>query len=326
MRISIVVPVYNVAEYLRGCVDSLLANDCSDCEIILVDDGSTDGICPALCDEIAAENPALIRVIHQENRGLGGARNTGLEAAKGEYILFVDSDDALEPETLSVLGSQIDLTHADIYSFDLYSHDGAGKGSVIKTAPMHEGVFALEDNPEFLFSLPAAWARLWRRDLFINSTIRYPDRVWYEDIRTSTKLFAVASSIVTLPYAFYRYLARPGSIMRSSNVERCREIMDAFDDILSWFRDRGAAKRYGDQLCRLAIDHIRLAATVRVIRGDMHSPVLKELEQYMYVNFPDWKNNPYIPQLPARHRLLLWLMEHRQYSLIRILFRLLGSQ
>lgn len=326
MRLSIIVPVYNVQEYLQGCIDSILANDCSDCEIILVDDGSTDGACPAICDRLEQEHPELIRVIHQENRGLGGARNTGLEAAKGEYVFFVDSDDTIEPDTLRLLKEQVERTHADIYNFDLYSHDGEGHGYVIKTAEQREGVFTLSEDPCFLFSLPAAWARLWRRDLFINTGIRYPERVWYEDIRTTTKLFAVASSIVTLPHAFYRYLARQGSIMRSGNVQRCREIMDAFDDILAWFCDRGLVDRYRDQLCRLAIDHIRLAAMVRVIRRDDHSPVIKELDHYMYAKFPDWERNPYISLLPFKHRLLLWLMKHKRYTFVKLLFKLLGSK
>ena len=326
MRLSIIVPVYNVQEYLQGCVDSILVNDCSDCEIILVDDGSTDGVCPAICDRLAQEHPDLIRVIHQENRGLGGARNTGLEAAKGDYLFFVDSDDTLAPEALRLLKERVDQTHADIYNFDLYSHDGEGHGRVIKTAKPREGIFTLAEDPCFLFSLPAAWARLWRRDLFINTGIRYPDRVWYEDIRTTTKLFAVASSIVTLPCALYRYLARQGSIMRSGNVQRCREIMDAFDDILAWYRERGLMERYQDQLCRLAIDHIRLAAMVRVIRQDDHSPVIKELDHYMYTVFPDWEKNPYIPLLPFKHKALLWLMKRRRYTFVKLLFKLVGSK
>ena len=326
MRFSVVVPVYNVAEYLQGCIDSILANDCSDCEIILVNDGSTDGVCPGICDENAARHPGLIRVIHQENRGLGGARNTGLEAAKGEYVLFVDSDDTLAPETFSVLSSHIEKTHADIYSFNLYSHDGRGHRTLLETAPVHDGPFTLAENPEFLYSLPAAWARLWRRDLFINTGVRYPARVWFEDIRTSTKLFASASSIVTLPEALYYYLARPGSIMRSSNVKRSREILDAFDDILQWFEEKGIFERYEDQLCRLAIDHIRLAAVVRVIRQDVHSPLIKEFNHYMYAKFPQWEQNPYLSQLPAKHRLLLWLMDKKQYLLIKLLFKIGGSK
>lgn len=81
MVLSIVIPVYNTASYLEGCLASVLAGDCTDCEILLVDDGSTDGVSPELCDRLAEAHPDLVQVIHQENCGLGGARNTGLEAA-----------------------------------------------------------------------------------------------------------------------------------------------------------------------------------------------------------------------------------------------------
>ena len=114
MVLSVVIPVYNVAQYLEQCVDSVLASQETDYEILLVDDGSTDGVCPGICDRYALANPDRIRVIHQENQGLGGARNTGLAQALGEYVFFVDSDDYLAPEALSVVIRQIRQTHGDI--------------------------------------------------------------------------------------------------------------------------------------------------------------------------------------------------------------------
>ena len=322
MRFSVVIPVYNVAEYLRGCVDSILANDCSDCEIILVDDGSTDGLCPALCDEIAAEHPELIRVIHQENRGLGGARNTGLEAAQGDYLFFVDSDDTISPESLKVLSDAIDAGGADIYSFHMYSHDGEGNKSQVVTSEAFSGAFSLEEQPRFLMALPTACARVWRRELFLRTGIRYPSRVWYEDIRTSTKLFAVAESIVTLPNTLYWYLAREGSIVRSANVERNREILDAFDDILAWYEQQGLRRTYENELTSLAIDHIVLAASVRVARLDPKHPLLAEFSAYMEKNFPNYRTNSYIAELSKLHKLLFTLVKGRHYRTIQLLFRL----
>jgi glycosyltransferase involved in cell wall biosynthesis len=325
MRLSIVIPVYNVQEYLCGCVDSVLANDCSDCEIILVDDGCTDGVCPDLCDAIAAEHPDLIRVIHQENRGLGGARNTGLEAAEGEYLFFVDSDDTISADALTILKKAIDETHADVYAFQLYSHDGQGNKTLIQASKPEKTPFSLAEKPEFLLSLPAAWARIWKRDLFLTTGIRYPSRVWYEDIRTSTKLFAAANSIVSLPDVLYWYLQRPGSIMNSGNVLRSREILWAFDDVLAWFREQGLEEKYRSELCRLAVDHILLAAVVRVSRVDPKSELLPELLAYMDEHFSDYKNNPYVPQLSALHKLLLKLSQRRKFGLIRLLFQLKGG-
>ena len=322
MRFSIIVPVYNVADYLQGCIDSILANDCSDCELILVDDGSTDGRCPDICDENAARHPELIRVIHQANQGLGGARNTGLEAARGEYVFFVDSDDTIAPESLQVLREAVERTHAEICSFNLRTHDGQGSGETVEISRQYDAPFTLAEHPEFLLSLPAAWARIWKRELFLRTGIRYPSRVWYEDIRTSTKLFAVADSIVTLPQTLYYYLARPGSIMRSSNVGRNREILEAFDDVLAWFRAQGLFETYRQELCRLAVDHILIAATVRVARMDPHSALLGEFSSFVDANFPDYRKNPYLKQLPRKHKLVLRLAEGKHFSLLRLLFRL----
>lgn len=124
LKLSIIVPVYNVAPYLRKCVDSLLAQDYSDYEIILVDDGSTDNS-GAICDEYASPSfvnsltrSVVIKVIHQENGGLSAARNTGIKAANGEYICFVDSDDYWEPNVLGGLMAQIERDKLDVLRFD----------------------------------------------------------------------------------------------------------------------------------------------------------------------------------------------------------------
>ncbi len=115
IKLSFIVPVYNVAPYLRKCVDSLLAQDYDNYEIILVDDGSTDNS-PQICDELAKR--PLIRVIHQENGGLSTARNTGITAAMGEYICFVDSDDYWEPNILGGLMAQVEHEQLDVLRFD----------------------------------------------------------------------------------------------------------------------------------------------------------------------------------------------------------------
>ena len=94
MRFSVVIPAYNVADYLEKCVASVRAQTCADWEVLLVDDGSTDGVTGKLCD-VLGQGDDRFRVIHQENGGLGTARNTGMEAARGEYLVFLDSDDYL---------------------------------------------------------------------------------------------------------------------------------------------------------------------------------------------------------------------------------------
>ena len=324
MKFSIIVPVYNVADYLEKCVLSLLKNDCADTEILLVDDGSTDEKSGTLCDVLAEEHPDLIRVIHQENRGLGGARNTGIEAARGEYLLFIDSDDYIAPETLTVLRDAIAQTPADVYSFRATVVADGKKDALLATSEVYTEPFALKEHPEYLLSLPAACTRLWKRSLFLSTAIRYPSRVWYEDIRTSTKLFAAADRIVTLPHALYYYYAREGSITRNSNVSRNREIMDAFEDILAWFDESGLTETYHSELEKLTIDHVRIAAPVRVLRTDPDSPLLKEFADYTAEKFPNYRENPYLSTLPRGKKLAYRLLEGGHYRLLRLLFSVKG--
>ena len=130
VKLSIIVPIYNVEQYLRKCVDSLLAQDMpsSEYEIVLVDDGSTDS-CPAICDEYAEKaksgelraKSVSICVIHRENGGLSAARNSGIEVAQGEYLMFVDSDDYLQPNVLGALIRQMEDQRLDVLRYNYYN-------------------------------------------------------------------------------------------------------------------------------------------------------------------------------------------------------------
>ena len=324
MGISIIVPIYNVRAYLSRCVESVLANDTRDCELILVDDGSTDGSAQ-LCDQYAKEHPELIRVLHQANAGPGAARNTGIAAAKGEWFLFADSDDRLAPHALERLGRAIREEDADVISFQFYKERLSGEHWLERSGDTPTDCrFSLREQPAFLLSQPSCWLRLWHRSVFEDNHIQFPNVVWYEDVRTVTKLLAKARRIVNLPDPLYYYLDRPGSIMNSSQLPRNRDILPAFSDILDWFRAQGLFERYYNELGALTIQHVFLAASVRVARIDPKSEILKELADYTKASFPDWKKNPYNKELSGLKRLALWLVDHRRYRLIRTLFNLKG--
>lgn len=319
MKFSVVIPVYNVEEYLEKCVESVLAQHCDDYEMILVDDGSTDGS-GALCDTLAARKPEYIRVIHKPNGGLGDARNVGLEHAQGDYIVFIDSDDYIDETMLQELSEQVDKTHADIITFG-FRTDNNGDTSAVFLDPLPENcIFTLESMPRLLLALPNAWNRIYTRKLFIETGIRYPGRVWYEDIRTTTKLFAKAESVVCVQRPYYYYVVRENSITRNKNIARNHEIVDAFDDLLGWYKHNGLFEKYRDELCRLAIDHLFLAASVRVLMADPKHPLLKEFNQYMYRYFPNFETNRYISQLPKAKKLAFDLLRKKQYRVLRMLF------
>lgn len=324
MKFSIIIPVYNAESFLRGCVDSILADAGRDWELILVNDGSSDGS-GALCEEYARRD-SRVRVIHQENRGPGGARNTGLEVARGEYVLFVDSDDALVSGALEKLRAAAERFGADILSFDYLADDGAGHLAPRKANLGPENwVFRLEEHPEFLNSMPATWARLWKRRLYTDNGIRYPERAFYgEDLQTSCKLFAAAESIVILPEHLYRYLDRPGSLMNTSDPRRNRHMLAAFIDLTDWYEAKGLREKYEDRLCALAVEHLLMAATVRVAKAAPKEPLLEEIRVFMENRYPRWRENASITGMSALRRFALSLIEHRNYALLGWLFRMKG--
>lgn len=320
-KITVAVPVYNVKPFLEKCVRSVLAQTERDFELLLVDDGSTDGS-GALCDELAGTDPR-IRVIHQENRGLGGARNTGIEAAGGEWVLFPDSDDWLEPQTLERALSAAEQTGADMSAFAFRTVDESGRELHVfqENFPKNMGL-DVNTHREVLLAAPSAWCRLYKTELFRETGVRYPPRVWYEDVRTTLKLLPNCKKIVYTDYVGYNYLQRAGSIMNNLNLDRNREILDAFDDILGWYREQGLFSQYKDELRHLALVHVYLTASVRVLRQDTRHPLLREFRAYLLREFPDYKEDVYRGRLTKNQRVALALLDKRMVSLLHGIFKI----
>ena len=322
-KASVIVPVYKVEEYLEKCVQSILAQTERDFELILVDDGSPDR-CGALCDSLAQTDPR-IRVIHQENQGLGGARNTGIREARGDWLLLVDSDDWIEPKILEKAMEAGLREEADLVMFAFRTVDEQGRelGVFRENMPKERGI-GLQEHKEALLTAPCAWNKLYRRSFFQGTGLAYPPRVWYEDLRTTPKLMAKAGRMVFLDEVGYNYLQRQGSIMKSANLERNREILDAFDDLLPWFRKEGLFEAYRRELEYLAVFHVYLTAGVRVALADRKSPLLRELPAYVEERFPGWRQNPYLPKLGGKRRLLVSLLQKKWYWAVSLLFKLKG--
>lgn len=216
--ISIVVPIYNVEKYLSRCIDSILNQTYRNLELILVDDESPDG-CGNICDEYQKKD-SRIRVIHQKNRGLSGARNAGIDIATGEYIGFVDSDDYIAPQMYeSLLKLNID-NDAQIAICGRYYEFEDGR-RLIRYNEKEETIVmtnieAITRMNSFSSFDMAAWDKLYKRELF--EGIRYPEGKLSEDYFIIYKLFERAHRIVFNPKPLYFYLQRTNSISRNKKI------------------------------------------------------------------------------------------------------------
>ena len=238
VKLSIIVPIYGVEQYLRKCVDSLLNQDIGNYEIILVDDGGTDG-CPAICDDYVRRlengdwklDNVQIRVIHRENGGLSAARNSGIEAAQGEYIMFVDSDDYIEPNVLGGLLAQVKRDNLDVLRYRLqYINPQYEVYNPYKIDPFKGNDYSEvpTDGVSFLNSRMNtqcyAWQYILKREL-LDGCIFTPG-IYFEDTDWTPRMLVRAKRVASTETVVYNYLVREGSITNAVNKRKQKKVLD----------------------------------------------------------------------------------------------------
>ena len=229
--ISIIIPIYNVEQYLKECVDSVLNQTYSNLEIILVDDGSPDR-CPEMCDEYA-RNDLRVQVIHKENGGLSAARNAGLDVAKGEYISFVDSDDYISEDMIQALYDRAVQTQADLTFCSIERVDE--KGHYISLEKVESAIY---DRNNFwenkYYNQPSAstvaWNKLYKKHIF--DELRYAVGRIHEDDIILLNIINKCNIIATVQRGKYMYRQRDDSIIHTKyTLANFQVIEERFDRI-----------------------------------------------------------------------------------------------
>lgn len=244
--ISVIIPVYNVEKYLAQCVDSVLTQTCTDWEAILVDDGATDSS-GRMCDEYALQDPR-VRVIHRENGGLSAARNTGLRAARGEYVYFLDSDDYIEPNTLALLLETAEREQADVVFFDGYVFYDACEDDGASTRYIRKTPYPSQNGRKILRSLlladeyrtPVQFLFL-RKSFLDGHDLWFLEGVIHEDELFTFLVYNADGRVAHCHRQLYARRIRPASIMTSSGALRRWESMLKIYYVLSGMYRSGSA-------------------------------------------------------------------------------------
>lgn len=302
-KISIIVPVYKVEQYLERCVNSLINQTYKNIEIILVDDGSPDQ-CPKMCDDYASED-SRIKVIHKKNGGLSDARNAGLNAARGSYIAFVDSDDWVEADYIETMYTNAIKENADISIVGYTMVWANGKQRRFSKDEEYDVLDREQAIRELLMQNKYSCMvcqKLYKADIFEN--VRFPVRKIYEDVAISLPTFAKANKVVVSGKSKYNYYQRSASIVNSEfNMNKlyfldcCKNIIE-YSDEQSGKYDKEAHVFYLRALMEFLLQLYRM-------EDNVYSDVEKQLEkevrkQKKYI----WANT----HLELRKRIVLTLI------------------
>ncbi len=228
IKVSVVVPVYNVEKYLKQCLDSLVNQTLEDIQIICVNDGSTDSSLNIL--EEYGKDDSRIQIVSQKNKGLSGARNAGMKHIKGQYTFFIDSDDWIELDTLEQLYNESKTLDLDVLIYQVLNyHEDSGEfeetqyGCIEAVSESFDSkVFTYKDVLDVLFKIPhSAFNKLYKTSFLKNIQVEFLESLNYEDVPFFFSVFLKASKVSILRKPLYFYRVREDSIMGSAGESSC---------------------------------------------------------------------------------------------------------
>ena len=241
-KVSVIVPVYNVRPYLAEALESIISQSYRDLEILVIDDGSDDGSAE-ICENYA-EADSRIRLFRQNNQGLSGARNTGLRAASGQLIMFLDPDDAFAPEAVRTLVEALNKSEADMAVGRYFSYQTTERMDSAKPSPWTRrplGKSGLYTRKQALKALThgdlniSVWNKVYRRKLW--DDLFYPEGHVYEDIDTTFRILDRCERICLIDETVYLNRKRPGSITATCNEKNIKDSLRASDHYENFVRE-----------------------------------------------------------------------------------------
>ena len=287
---SIIIPAYNVSRFLRRCVESAVCQSYSSFEILIIDDGSTDDT-GVLADQIEREYQDIVRVIHQENRGLGGARNTGIEKAQGKYIVFVDSDDYIRKDLLEIASKHIIENDLDVF---VYGFQPVYDGDEAYYCDDEINVSILDEKEYLITCGVTAWNKIYKKCIFIDGNIRFPEKKIYEDVGTTPMTAIGVSKVGRTKTPFYYYYQRDGSIINTKQGDRVFELHEGFANVVNYYNEKGRFKSYRSELEFLGVIHVLYYTVIRVLSEGYSKEKIRKTEGFLKAYFLEYKKNTYI--------------------------------
>lgn len=284
VKISVIVPVYNTEKYLKKCLDSIIFQTFQDIEILIMNDGSTDGS-KNIIDEYAKKYPK-IKAFHLQNGGVSKARNLGIENASGEYITFLDSDDYID----------LDL-YEKMYE-KAYGKDVVECDYIWEYAKKNRYDYYNQKIHPLLAVRAVVWNRLYKRELLIDHNITFHEGVYYEDVEFCYEVFPYIQNFAYVKDVYVHYVQREGSIT-SNKTDKLRDIYTVLDSTIEYYKKNNFYNTYKNELEYLYMRYLLGSSFLRIVKiqdKKLRKEMLKESYQILLEKYPNYKKNTYLKE------------------------------
>ncbi len=314
IKFSIIVPIYNVEEYVKKCILSIISQSYENFEIIAVNDGSTDNS----LDVLNSIEDRRLKIYTKKNGGLSDARNYGVEKATGQYIWFLDGDDYIEKDSLKELNEIVEKNQSDIVCFGFYNDYITYKV---------EAKDRIEWGKEELYPLitVSACTKIYKRDFFINNKFKFKKGVLFEDLELVPDILTSTNKISFSDKYLYNYVQRDGSIIRANNVFKPNrdDRFIVLDSLFERFKDKKKYDKYELQLNYLAIRHLVNIYSEDLFKygKDIYLNRFERINEFLN-NFNNIDNNKYLKQSPITGRIYYKLFRKKMYFVCKLIIKL----
>ena len=308
VKVSIIVPVYNVEKFIDKCLDSLVNQTLDEIEVIVVNDGSPDNS-QEIIDRYVQKYPNKVKSFIKENGGQGSARNVGIDKANGEYISFVDSDDYLDLDAIEVMYNKAKEENSDIVICDMIDH--YIDYTIYHNCTKYKSVFEVT---------PSACNKIFKRSAIKN--FRFLSKLWYEDFNFTTKVLFNTNRIAVISKGFYHCNCGHESTMNNNNSKKNLDMIIILEDIIKYLKDNNKYNK--DIVSYLIFDHVLITTINRVAfqKSKDKKEVINKLTDYCKDNISDYRKQGFYKDIPLNRKIIAWFNYHKLYNVSRLLINI----
>lgn len=315
VKVTVIVPIYNVEKYLSKCLDSLLEQTLEEIQILLVNDGSTDNS-KKIALEYVKNNADKVQYLEKENGGLSDARNFAFPYIKGEYTAFLDSDDYVENNMYEKMYQKAKQEDSDMVECDFYWE--YPQKQKLDTKPIYQG-----KKQMLVEARVVAWNKLIRTSLLQETGALFPKGYRYEDVEFFYRLIPYIEKVSFVKEPMVHYIQRENSISNSQN-ERTKEIFDVLDHVVAYYKEKGFWEEYQTELEYVYTRYLLCSSLLRMVKiqdKTIRKKCISETWNKLQTEFPEWKKNKILRNRKAGKDLYMKTVNQYTFPVYATIFK-----